>query len=428
MERPPVPLPMLITRELSYDWHDAVAIVAQLIAQARAGGALPSTLPEFRLLSLEEGGAVTAVSPEPSMPAMPGAAQLLQQLLSGRDQPPPLRLYAMQAATSEPTPTIEAFAEELAKYERPGRMTRLATLYNQAFDAIGSTALLEAARDRAERPLTVKTAGSTATAAAAATAAQAAKKKPAAKKAGQDQDNTAFNAALVVILVAVVVGGGAWYYLQLPAPPAPAPVVEATPPAPAAPAPPRRAARSTTAGVEEAPAGSAGLPAAGTVAAERQLAAAREMLARQEYASASTALERVLDMLRADRSPQAEEIRRAASGLIDISKAAGGEQLLGAADRVYRSGDPGVTDPVPFSYLPPKPDPGTPPEQLQVLEVLINADGNVDSAKFVMNRPSFRNSWWTAAAKAWRFEPATKDGRPVRYVMRIVMDDSDAQR
>lgn len=423
--QPPVPLSLLIAKDLSYDWHDAVAIISQLIAQARAGGAVPASFPEFRLLSIEAGGIVTAVAPEPSVPAMPGAAALLQQLLSGRDQPPPLRLFAMQAATSEPRPTLEAFAEELAKYERPGRTARVAALYNQALEAIGVPALLEAAKDRAERPLTVKTAGADVPAASGA-AAQAKSKKPASRDR-QAQGNTAFNAALGVIALAAVAGGGAWYYLQQPSPAAPAPIVETTDVAPAAPAAPKRAPRPAVAGTADVPAADPARPA-GTAAAESELAAARALLARRDYASASTALERVLDMLRADRSPQAEELRRAASGLIDISKAAVAEPASGGPERIYRSGDAGVTDPVPLSYLPPKPDPTTPAEDLQVLEVTVNTDGHVDSAKFVMNRPSFRNSWWTAAAKAWRFNPAMKDGHPVRYTMRIVMDDSDAQR
>lgn len=83
---------------------------------------------------------------------------------------------------------------------------------------------------------------------------------------------------------------------------------------------------------------------------------------------------------------------------------------------------------MPQGFLPPKPDPRTPPEQLQVMELRINAAGLVDSAKFVINRPTYRNAWWPAAAKAWKFKPATKDGRAVRYVMRIVMDDSDSTR
>lgn len=426
LQKPPVPLTMLIAKDIAFEWHEAVAIVAQVIAQARSGGTLPETLPEFRLMSLEDGGAVTAIAPEPSVPSMPGAALLLQQLLSGREQPPPLRLFAMQSANAEPPLTLDAFADELAKYERPGRTARIAALYNQALDAVGVPALLEAAKDRAERPLTVKTAGADASAAAAA-APKAKTKKPAAPAGRQEQGNTAFNAALAVIAVAAVAGGGAWYYLQQPLPAAPVEVAGTTEPVPVAPAEPRRTPRPAGVTTADATATDAAGTATNTAAAESQLAAARELLARREYASASTALERVLEMLRADRSPQAEELRRAASGLMDVSKVAGAEED-GAANRIYRSGDPGVTDPVPLSYLPPKPDPGTPPEELQVLEILVKADGTVDSAKFVMNRPSFRNSWWTSAAKAWRFEPAMKDGRPVPYTMRIVMDDSAAER
>ena len=115
-----------------------------------------------------------------------------------------------------------------------------------------------------------------------------------------------------------------------------------------------------------------------------------------------------------------------ARSMAEVSRAAIAEQVE-AATREYRPGDEGVVDPVPLGFLPPKPDPTTPAERLQVLEVHINTSGTVDSAKFVMNRPSFRNSWWTSAAKAWRFSPATRNGQPVRFVMRIVMDDSAAR-
>jgi hypothetical protein len=154
---------------------------------------------------------------------------------------------------------------------------------------------------------------------------------------------------------------------------------------------------------------------------------ARELFQHQEYAAAGVAFDRVVELLGAEPSPQAEEIRQIARSLAEVSRAAIAEQAEAAA-REYRTGDAGVVDPVPLAYLPPKPSPNTPPEMLQVLELHVNAVGTVDSAKFVMNRPSFRNSWWTSAAKAWRFNPATKDGKPVRFVMRIVMDDSATDR
>jgi hypothetical protein len=45
----------------------------------------------------------------------PGAAHILQQLLSGKEAGS-TAVFAMQAATAEPTPTLDSFAEELLKW------------------------------------------------------------------------------------------------------------------------------------------------------------------------------------------------------------------------------------------------------------------------------------------------------------------------
>jgi hypothetical protein len=94
-----------------------------------------------------------------------------------------------------------------------------------------------------------------------------------------------------------------------------------------------------------------------------------------------------------------------------------------SSTQYYRPGDPGVTPPVPLARLPRKPDPGTPASQLQVLEVHVRSDGTVETARFVDTPPSYRNRWWTSAAKSWRFRPAVKNGRPVPFVMRILIED-----
>lgn len=174
------------------------------------------------------------------------------------------------------------------------------------------------------------------------------------------------------------------------------------------------------------PQASSAAPAGVVASAEAELARGRDLFARQSYAAAAAAFNRVLEILGGEPGPQPEELRQVARSMAEVSRAAIAEQVE-AATREYRAGDDGVTEPVPLGHLPPKPDPATPAERLQVLEVHINASGTVDAAKFVMNRPSFRNSWWTSAAKAWRFTPATRNGQPVRFVMRIVMDDSAAR-
>jgi hypothetical protein len=73
--------------------------------------------------------------------------------------------------------------------------------------------------------------------------------------------------------------------------------------------------------------------------------------------------------------------------------------------------------------MPKRPDPSTPATRLQVLEFHVCADCTVESARFVTAPPSYRNRWWASAAKSWRFRPALKDGRPVRFVMRILLED-----
>jgi len=152
------------------------------------------------------------------------------------------------------------------------------------------------------------------------------------------------------------------------------------------------------------------------------LTQAQSLLQHQEYAAASTRVEQVIRMLGTDGSPQAHELREVANRLAELSRA-GAPKPAVPLNREYRSGEPGVIDAVPLSRLPRKPDPATPQEKLQVLEVHVNANGDVDSSRFVANRPSYRNSWWTSTAKTWHFKPATKDGQPVRFVMRIVLDD-----
>jgi len=410
---------MLLTKDVAYEWHDGVALAAQLVAQVRSD--IPnaqSRIPDLRAVTLEEGGILTlSAHPDHAMPAMPGAAQILQQLLSGKEQPAPLRLFAMQAATAEPTPTLDSFADELLKWERPNRRAKLSALYARALEHIGPAALTEEARAREERIFGAQQNPKPAPPVAAK------KKKPAPRPGGETNRSQAVG--LAIIALALLVGGFAWYALGRPSAgvlldrlaggtqPAPAPAVtevlsQTEPP----PVPPKEVPRRRP--QEDA-------------RAEAEMTRARELFQRQEYAAAGVAFDRVVELLSNEPSPQAEEVRQIARSLAEVSRAAIAEQAEAAALE-YRSGDPGVVDPVPLAYLPPKPSPNTPPDLLQVLEVHVNAAGTVDSAKFVMNRPSFRNSWWTSAAKAWRFNPAMKDGKPVRFVMRIVMDDSATDR
>ena len=429
MATPSVPLSMLQTKDVPYEWHDGVALVAQLIEQVRPIGLAPApaTIPGLESIALETPGWLTLSSDsEHALPAMPGAARVLQQLLSGTDQPPQLRLFVMQAAASDSTDSLDAFADELSKWERPNRVAKLVALHTRALATIGPAALtaealarqkLRASRlDRRTDDLRTKsTLRSTLT--------------------KQRTSAASLVVGAVIVAAAAAVAALEWRYVLgrsvAPAPPPQVAVVDDTPPpadsAPVArPSPPAARSSGSRSTASPRPVPGAAPASAPVAAAEAELARAQELFDQQDYATARAAFERVLASLGNSSSAQAEEIRQAARNLDEVARAAVDAAAVSAQE--YRSGDPGVVAPIAEAHLPPKPDPRTPPEQLQVMELRINAQGLVDSAKFVINRPTYRNAWWPAAAKTWKFKPATKDGRAVRYVMRIVMDDSDSTR
>src|SRR4051812_49655452 len=114
-----VPLSTLAGKGAPLEWRDAVALVAQLIRQVRAD--IPfaqGRVPSLAGIALEpDGTLVLTTDPKQSSPGMPGAAQILQQLLSAIDSPSELRLVTMQAVKAESPPSLDGFAEELAKWE-----------------------------------------------------------------------------------------------------------------------------------------------------------------------------------------------------------------------------------------------------------------------------------------------------------------------
>lgn len=428
MANPVIPLSLLLTRDVPYEWHDGVALMAQLVGQLRSnsGSREPTETPDLRSVSLDEMGWLTiSADSEQRLPIMPGGAQLLQQLLSGKDQPPQLRLFAMQSATAEPPMPIEVFADELSKWERPNRTPKLVALYARALEHIGAQALSEEARAREARVAEARTR-------AVDEVSPVTSAKPPLRLKKPPSSPRTVVAGLAIVAAALTVAVLEWRYVmerfvekptvtldieadaepeQPPAPPQPSgPVTAAAPRVATSPARPTPPLPEST-------------PSADIVQAEQQLAQGQEFFAQQDYSRARLAFDRVLESLRNEQSTHAEDIRQAARQLDEVTRAALAEAAVTTGVE-YRPGDPGVSPPVPQSFLPPKPNPRTPPDRLQVLELRINTEGQVDSAKFVMNRPTYRNAWWPAAAKAWRFRPAIKDGRPVRYVMRIVMDDS----
>ena len=95
---------------------------------------------------------------------------------------------------------------------------------------------------------------------------------------------------------------------------------------------------------------------------------------------------------------------------------------LGAAPRdrrVYTANDTDVEPPTmrrPQLQMEPRAD--TAPSDSYV-EVVVDERGEVTQVRLRSSDLSLNDRMIVAAAKAWQFEPAMKDGRPVKYVLRV---------
>ena len=87
--------------------------------------------------------------------------------------------------------------------------------------------------------------------------------------------------------------------------------------------------------------------------------------------------------------------------------------------RVYTANDTDVEPPTmrrPQLQMEPRAD--TAPSDSYV-EVVVDESGEVTQVRLRSSDLSLNDRMIVAAAKAWQFEPAMKDGRPVKYVLRV---------
>jgi hypothetical protein len=157
--------------------------------------------------------------------------------------------------------------------------------------------------------------------------------------------------------------------------------------------------------------------------AEREFQHARALFEQKQFAEAAAAFHQVVNTL--DRGDSIFGLRSIAAEFADASRA-----LASRADadspRVYTSVDEGVTEPVALSRLPPQAGPGAPASHVALLELLIDARGHVESAHLIGADQHFRDRWLASAAKSWLFQPAARDGRPVRFLKRLSFVSGEA--
>ena len=58
-------------------------------------------------------------------------------------------------------------------------------------------------------------------------------------------------------------------------------------------------------------------------------------------------------------------------------------------------------------------------ESTGTIELLVNEEGNVANVRLVSSPSRMQPMMLLSAAKTWKFRPAVRDGRPVKYRLRI---------
>lgn len=397
----------VLDREFGRSWHECVAIVQETASLMQPGLALPG--PEDLLLSLD-GRLTFGFGSEASENPVTGLAGLLLHLLDSVEAPGGLRDLAVENATARPAhPSVESFSQALAFYERPNRSNDLRAVAGRL-----SLSRERSSVDQEFARLREKVAKSEAT-------------EPEALEPGKDRPRFRLTLRQRQVLAGGVLAGllGGFASLQLRggeglqlsgvltgvedgvtgAVTAGLNQIGFSIPAAAAP---------NEEPLLEKPTGSAG--AKPPVQRTKEPPASRHA-ARSE---ATTAVARPAAPSRtspggpaAPRRPSPPVVPALVGGLAAVEPLTHFE----SADAVYSPEDDTVAPPeLVRPQLPREPRPG---EDTGWFDLLVDETGTVEQVKLISPAGRYQERMLVAAAKAWKFRPATRDGQPVKYRVRI---------
>ena len=473
-------LAAVIDGDTSLEWGDAVAVVQQLIEQVLAAdpGAAAADIPSIESIGLDASGALHAqLERGGTRPLTAALGDLLHQLSSSIDRPPALRLFGMRAISAAPPLSLEAFTVEVADWAPPDCRNRLIKMHQRArarerspmyaqrpsgstfsrlqllaasvLVVVGVAAVFGAfkfargfgARPAQEPPRQTAQAGVTIPELPKSPVRAPEPPKSPVQAAPREtpgaQDIKLLPETSVDSLPTdrARAGGArpdpARANVSRPDVPRtdPSPArAKPTAPAPAAPRPSTaKAPASSPLAVKPAPA-----PVPPSVrevpnvsspagkAAVEEFQRARALFDGHSYAAAAAAFQHVIEMIGLEEAG-GSDLRFVAGEYLALSRAS----LASLQSHVYTQGDAGVSEPVALGqFLPSAPDPSLPQSRLAVLELIIDVRGFVETARLQGEGSQYRTGWWVSAAKAWRFQPAMKDGNPVRFLKRVVVADS----
>jgi hypothetical protein len=396
MSQSPIRIDDLMARDVAVEWFESVALIQAVCTQILDAGKGPDGFPTAADLLLLHDGSVTIVRIPSGEDAAHAAARMVAELGSGAF-PVQLRLALSEAAAGEPgTSSLRKFSDALGFFERPNRQDTLRQLYRRAALAPGKPqpqTELAAAASAKETP---------------ATPSQAPKKKKKKAPTGLLVVAAVIVAVASTSLLLLGFGGGDTRIrgaigsvqesvrekLGLPSSSAPSEPVEKP----------------------EAPTAS---EARGTLAARRSRVqdAARRPPATITSGTSALPISGVPVFAGLEVAPLP---RSASSGRTEAIVSDYEVVTVEAEGRVYSVIDSAVTPPRPVYPQLPSPMGSIRPDAA-IVELLIGTDGLVEQVKMRTVPRTIHDIMLLSAAKAWRFDPATIHGSPVRFLYRVAI-------
>lgn len=458
----------LRARNVTPIWQEAVAVVQELIQTVKATTGSAELLPDLEHVALIPNGDVVALpgSPEPAAPVR-HAAVMLKLLVEGIAVPPELEQFVFRNVSDPPQyDTVAEFSRNLAFFERPGRRSDVERLVARALTAEQTSRAeeeLQRLKERASEvthvmappeflqqqkkaqtiPIAVVAAVGVAVIAAGlwlwqrASAPQSPASAAAGAAATAGTPAAASGTAAGTAGTPTAASGPAAGTAGTPTAASgtadsPSAAATAAPNAPPPPAPAAHGQRSVLQRAGDAVRTAVGTLVGSTPAPAPAPAAASTPKPSTDAKAASAPRPRPRRTSKpaavAAASPAPAPVAATPSAPVVIAAAAfepapaSGkvEPAVEEAIEVFTASDSTVTPPVIVRpVLPKELPPGVPANQVGTIEIVVDEQGDVLHVKLVSPANRFHERMLVSAAKMWKFRPAYKDGRPVRYKTRV---------
>ena len=384
----------LKSRRTPVEWFEGIAVTQELCRAllASAVGADGASFGAAEVV-IDSAGSVRVGLHETdeNESAVRQVGGLLQLMLAESPFPVPLRLVITQSTSTPPFySSVADLSSALEYFERPDRLGLIRALYERAqkLPVLVDTAMESSQQSEQQKKKPALP-----------------KKKPAPKDKAQRRPlpkGLIFGAAAAVAVVAIGAGALSWSSGRS-QPDAPVAAVEndgTTPPAAG------RTASSSGSAITRA------AVAPFRNASPKRAAAVTISPDHPGDPALDTAGELTpLDLTPVDAADDPAPVTFAAYDVVVGSEP--------ASVPIYSASDRDVTPPLATYPRVPAPPAGVRAEGLSTLELLVNESGEVESVR-LQGRPAHLGEALQAtvnlsAAKTWRFAPAVKDGRPVKY-------------